>query len=130
MGNQQFEFEISRSNPVGEAQDGTVSEQRSASRQASSEGASVNVMSDSESLRSVLRSVKSEAEKNAISLALQKTGWNRKAAARLLKVSYRTVLYKIEHYNMIPSDSYPLHKLNESDPARQDSASVNRREGN
>jgi DNA-binding NtrC family response regulator len=52
------------------------------------------------SLRSLLQSVKEEAEKNAIAVALEKTGWNRKAAARLLKTSYRSVLYKIEQYRM------------------------------
>ena len=56
------------------------------------------------SLRSLLQSVKEEAEKNAIALALEKTGWNRKAAARLLKTSYRSVLYKIEQYQMSSSD--------------------------
>jgi two-component system response regulator AtoC len=54
------------------------------------------------SLRSLIQSVKGEAEKSAIGAALEKTGWNRKAAARLLKVSYRTMLYKIEQYNMVP----------------------------
>jgi transposase len=49
--------------------------------------------------------VKAEAERNAIAMALEKTGWNRKAAARLLKVSYRTVLYKIEQYRMSESGS-------------------------
>ena len=35
-----------------------------------------------------------------------KTRWNRKAAARLLKVSYRTLLYKIDQYHMMgPSPS-------------------------
>jgi DNA-binding NtrC family response regulator len=52
------------------------------------------------SLRSLLRSVKEEAERNAITQALEQTGWNRKAAARLLKVSYRSVLYKIDQYQM------------------------------
>lgn len=60
---------------------------------------------DSKSLRSLIQSVKSEAERNAIAVALEKTGWNRKAAARLLKVSYRTVLYKIEQYKMNSSGS-------------------------
>jgi two-component system, NtrC family, response regulator AtoC len=41
-----------------------------------------------------------ETEKNAIAAALDQTRWNRKAAARLLKVSYRTLLYKIERYQM------------------------------
>jgi DNA-binding NtrC family response regulator len=49
--------------------------------------------------------VKLEAERNAIAAALYKTGWNRKAAARLLKISYRTLLYKIEQYQMRSSDS-------------------------
>jgi DNA-binding NtrC family response regulator len=55
------------------------------------------------SLRSLLQSVKEEAERNAIALALQKTAWNRKAAARLLKTSYRTILYKIDQYQMSSS---------------------------
>jgi two-component system, NtrC family, response regulator AtoC len=58
------------------------------------------------SLKSLIRDVKSEAERNAIAAALEKTGWNRKAAARLLKVSYRTMLYKIEQYHMSASDPY------------------------
>ena len=57
------------------------------------------------SLKSVVQSVKLEAERNAIATALETTDWNRKAAARLLKVSYRTLLYKIEQYHMRPSDS-------------------------
>jgi DNA-binding NtrC family response regulator len=51
-------------------------------------------------LKSLIQGVKSEAERNAIGAALQRTGWNRKAAARLLRVSYRTLLYKIEQYHM------------------------------
>jgi two-component system, NtrC family, response regulator AtoC len=53
-----------------------------------------------DSLRSLVRTAKSEAERNAITAALEKTGWNRKAAAQLLKISYRTLLYKIEQYQM------------------------------
>jgi len=58
---------------------------------------------NSRTLRSLVQRVKSDAERNAIAAALQKTGWNRKAAARLLKVSYRTVLYKIVQYRITPS---------------------------
>ena len=61
--------------------------------------------SRSDSLKSLVQSVKLEAERNAIASALEKTGWNRKAAARLLKVSYRTLLYKIEQYQMRSSDT-------------------------
>jgi two-component system, NtrC family, response regulator AtoC len=60
------------------------------------------------SLKSLVQSVKLEAERNAIAAALDKTGWNRKAAARLLKVSYRTLLYKIEQYHMHASDPAPF----------------------
>lgn len=57
-------------------------------------------MNGPNSLRSLIHSVKSQAERNAIAAALEKTGWNRKAAARLLKISYRTLLNKIEQYQM------------------------------
>ena len=58
-------------------------------------------------LKSLVQSVKGEAERNAIATALDQARWNRKAAARLLKVSYRTLLYKIEQYHMSP----PSHSL-------------------
>lgn len=57
-------------------------------------------------LKGLVESVKGEAERNAIGDALERAGWNRKAAARLLKVSYRTLLYKIEHYHMTPPTSH------------------------
>ncbi|MFZ0306129.1 MAG: sigma-54 dependent transcriptional regulator [Terracidiphilus sp.] len=60
------------------------------------------------SLRSMIRSVREEAERIAIASALEKTGWNRKAAARLLKVSYRSILYKIEQYQMNEPDRSTL----------------------
>ncbi len=65
------------------------------------------------SLKSLIQSVKWEAERNAIGSALQKTGWNRKAAAQLLRVSYRTLLYKIEQYHLAPqadsTSSFHVH---------------------
>jgi two-component system response regulator AtoC len=60
----------------------------------------------SSGLRSLVESVKSETERNAIAAALDQTHWNRKAAARLLKVSYRTLLYKIQQYQMSPPSVY------------------------
>jgi len=57
------------------------------------------------SLKSMVRNLKSEAEKTAIAATLEKTGWNRKAAARQLKVSYRTLLYKIERYQLKPAEA-------------------------
>jgi two-component system, NtrC family, response regulator AtoC len=57
-------------------------------------------------LRSLVQTVKGETERNAIAVALEQTHWNRKAAARLLKVSYRTLLYKIQQYHMTPPAAY------------------------
>jgi len=47
-----------------------------------------------------LRSVRMQVEIKAIMAALQRTGWNRKQAARLLKISYRGLLYKIRQHNI------------------------------
>jgi DNA-binding NtrC family response regulator len=47
-----------------------------------------------------LRSVRARVEVEAIRTALQRTGWNRKQAARLLKISYRGLLYKIRQYDI------------------------------
>jgi two-component system response regulator AtoC len=49
---------------------------------------------------SSLRSVRSRGEIEAIRTALNRTGWNRKQAARLLKISYRGLLYKIRQHNI------------------------------
>ena len=81
---------------------------RLASSPASGSNRSDNAGSGSDSLKSLVQGVKLEAEKNAIAAALVKTGWNRKAAARLLQVSYRTLLYKIEQYHMSASDTVPF----------------------
>jgi DNA-binding NtrC family response regulator len=59
----------------------------------------------SASLKTLIRDVKGEAERQAITSALEQTHWNRKAAARLLKVSYRTLLYKIQQYHMVAPES-------------------------
>ncbi len=69
-------------------------------------GSGVREEAGTRSLKSLIQNVKSEAERNAIGTALQKTGWNRKAAARLLQVSYRTLLYKIDQYHMNSSESF------------------------
>jgi two-component system response regulator AtoC len=65
-------------------------------------------------LRSLVQSIKGEAERNAIAAALEQTRWNRKAAARLLKVSYRTLLYKIQQYHMVPPPAYVPASFNGS----------------
>jgi two-component system response regulator AtoC len=50
-----------------------------------------------------LRSHRNEAEVHAINYALQQTGWNRKRAAKLLSISYRSLLYKIRQHNISPT---------------------------
>ena len=50
-----------------------------------------------------LRSIRAQVESQAIKSALQRTGWNRKQAARLLKISYRGLLYKIHRHNISPT---------------------------
>jgi len=62
---------------------------------------------DSGSLKSLMRNIKGEAEKNAIAGALEKTNWNRRAAARHLSISYRGLLYKIQQYQLIPPETHP-----------------------
>lgn len=51
-------------------------------------------------LKSLVRGLKDEAECEAISRALRHTKWNRKEAARMLKISYKALLYKIRQYNL------------------------------
>jgi DNA-binding NtrC family response regulator len=53
-------------------------------------------------LKLLVRNAKGEAERGAIAHALEQTRWNRKAAARLLNVSYRALLYKIQEYHLVP----------------------------
>jgi two-component system response regulator AtoC len=62
-------------------------------------------------LKILVRNRKFETEIEEIAKALAETNWNRTAAARLLQVSYRNLLYKIQKYQMKPplSDSGHRH---------------------
>ena len=51
---------------------------------------------------SSLRSFRHAAEVHAINCALRQTGGNRKRAAKLLSISYRSLLYKIRQHNITP----------------------------
>jgi two-component system, NtrC family, response regulator AtoC len=53
-------------------------------------------------LREVGRLVAQEAERETIGRVLQHTQWNRKQAARLLGVSYKTLLHKIRDCGLAP----------------------------
>ena len=67
----------------------------------------LHLAEEKSSLKSLVRNAKGEAERGAIAQALEKTHWNRKAAARLLNVSYRALLYKIQEYRLVPPGDSP-----------------------
>jgi two-component system, NtrC family, response regulator AtoC len=47
-----------------------------------------------------LRSIRNRAEAQAIRQALGYSGWNRRRAARLLEISYRSLLLKIQQHKI------------------------------
>ena len=61
-------------------------------------------------LKHIAREAMKKAEGEAILKALEQTHWNRKAAARLLKISYKALLYKIRLCNLDgePGPSEPV----------------------
>jgi two-component system, NtrC family, response regulator AtoC len=67
---------------------------------------------DAGSLKTLMRNIKGEAERNAIAVALEKTNWNRRAAARQLRISYRGLLYKIQQYQLLPPTTHPSAHTN------------------
>ncbi len=54
-------------------------------------------------LKKLVRGLKGEAESSVIAGVLEETGWNRKAAANDLKISYKSLLYKIKQYDLAPT---------------------------
>jgi DNA-binding NtrC family response regulator len=52
------------------------------------------------SLKEISRKIAREAEEDAITKALNLSGVNKKTAARLLKVSYKSLLNKIKEYGL------------------------------
>jgi len=73
---------------------------------------------DKQGLKSLLRTVKGEAERTAISRALDETHWNRKAAARQLNISYRALLYKIQQHQMTPPKTQSSEFVDDQVPKR------------
>ncbi len=55
---------------------------------------------DAYNLKEIGRKAAESAERDHIKNTLSYTNWNRKAAARLLQVSYKALLYKIEKYQL------------------------------
>jgi DNA-binding NtrC family response regulator len=59
-------------------------------------------LSVTESLREFARRGAREAERRALSEVLERVRWNRAEAARILKVSYKTLLNKIAECGLTP----------------------------
>ncbi len=51
-------------------------------------------------LKALVRSLKDEAEMEAIANALEQTNWSRKEAARILGISYKALLYKTRQFKL------------------------------
>lgn len=58
------------------------------------------------SLKHMVRNLKGTAESAAIAQSLDGRGWNRKAAATDLQISYKALLYKIKQYNLSPPSKH------------------------
>jgi transcriptional regulator with PAS, ATPase and Fis domain len=54
------------------------------------------------SLKKIRKRVKSQIDREVIQYALEKTGWNRTKASKILKISYKTLLTKIQDLNIQP----------------------------
>ncbi len=54
------------------------------------------------SLKEIKRKTLDRVEREVISFVLQKTGWNRSKATKILKISYKTLLYKISDLKIKP----------------------------
>ena len=67
-----------------------------------------NSNSHTESLREIARRGAQEAERKALAEVLERVHWNRVEAARILKVSYKTLLNKIAECRLKPPAPAPL----------------------
>jgi transcriptional regulator with PAS, ATPase and Fis domain len=57
---------------------------------------------ESLSLKEIKKRALDRIEKEAISYVLEKTGWNRSKASKILQISYKTLLYKISDLGITP----------------------------
>ena len=63
-------------------------------------------------LKEITRRAVRQVERQVIEKALHVTGWNRKAAAKILKISYRAFLYKLEEAGICcPDESAVQEKI-------------------
>jgi DNA-binding NtrC family response regulator len=64
-------------------------------------GTVLDIDEDDFALKGKVEQAVGEVEKMMITKALHKTNWNRRKAAKLLEISYRSLLYKIKDYKII-----------------------------
>jgi two-component system response regulator AtoC len=64
---------------------------------------------ESISLKKIKKKAVDRVEREVISAILEKTGWNRWNASKILKISYKTLLYKIDGLNLEPSVDTKIH---------------------
>jgi two-component system response regulator AtoC len=86
-----------------------------AARQRTSPREEILAQPREQDLKSLVRSLKDEAEMEAIAETLEKTNWSRKEAARLLGISYKALLYKIRQFKLDagrPARSSPTTPVN------------------
>ncbi len=57
------------------------------------------------SLKKIKKKAMDRVEKEVIAYVLEKTGWNRSKATKILKISYKTLLYKIKDLEIKPPES-------------------------
>jgi transcriptional regulator with PAS, ATPase and Fis domain len=61
---------------------------------------------ESFSLKKIKKEALGKIEKEVISYVLDQTGWNRSKATKILKISYKTLLYKISDLNIKPPSKF------------------------
>lgn len=54
------------------------------------------------SLKKIKKMASDKVEKEVIQFVLEKVGWNRSRAAKILKISYKTLLYKMNEFKVNP----------------------------
>ena len=54
------------------------------------------------SLKKIKKLASDRVEKEVIAFVLEKVGWNRSRAAKILKISYKTLLYKMSEFDVHP----------------------------
>jgi DNA-binding NtrC family response regulator len=66
---------------------------------------SVSIFQEAVSLKELVRAVASQAERNAILVALQRNQWCRKRTAKNLQISVAALVYKMREHGLLDNES-------------------------